>query len=128
MFVSLRVFQFCLSGAFPGNIPTIQVFKPTLLKTFLALYEIPIFSETFISTTEIWFFHERCSSSKIPRNFIEVFRWMTFPLMANIRSFKGMLSFWRNLWKNVHFVFPLFNDILLALNQRLSYSVLDSYY
>ena len=42
---------------------------------------------------------------------------MTFPLIASIGSFKGMLSFWRNLQKNVYFVFPSFNDSLLALNQ-----------
>ena len=65
----------------------------------------------------MWFFHERFSSSKIPRNFIEVILSMTYPLIANIGSFKGMLSFWRNFWKNVYFVFASFNDSLLALNQ-----------
>ena len=71
----------------------IKVFKPSLLKLFLALCQIPIFFETLFSTTEMWFFHERCSSRKIPKNFIEVVRSMTFPLVANIGSFKGVLSF-----------------------------------
>ena len=55
--------------------------------------------------------------SKIPRNSIEVVRLMTFLLTANIGSFKGMLSFWQNAWRNVYFVFPSLNDSLLALNQ-----------
>ena len=55
--------------------------------------KIPIFCETLCSTNEMWFFHERCSSSKIPRKFIEVIRSMTFPLIADIGNFKGMLSF-----------------------------------
>ena len=87
------------------------------MKIFLALCETPIFFETLFSTTEIWFFHERCSSSKIPRNFIEVVCSMTFPLIANVGSFKGMSSFRPNLWQNVYFVFPFFNDSLLAVNQ-----------
>ena len=94
-----------------------KVFKQRLLKIFLAFCKSPTFFETLFSTTEMSFFYERCSLSKIPRNSIEVVRSMTFPLIANIGSFKRMLSFWRNLWKNVYFVFPLFNVSLLALNQ-----------
>ena len=52
---------------------------------------------------------------KISRNFIEVVRWVTFPLIANIGRFKGMLSFWRIYGKKVYFVFPSFNDSLLSL-------------
>ena len=62
---------------------------------FLALCKIPIFFATLFSTTEMWFFHERCSLSKIPRNFIEVVRSMTFPTLND--------------------VFPSLNDSLLAL-------------
>ena len=94
-----------------------KVFKQRLLKIFLAFCKIPIFFKTLFSTTEMSFFYERCSLSKIPRNFIEVVRSMTFPLIANIGSFKRMLSFWRNLRKNVYFAFPSFNVSLLALNQ-----------
>ena len=76
-----------------------------------------IFFETLFSTTEMWLCYERCSSSKIPRNFIEVVHLMIFLLIVNIGSFKRILSFWRDLWKNVYFVFSSFNASLLALNQ-----------
>ena len=70
-----------------------KVFKQRLLKIFLAFCKSPIFFETLFSTTEISFFYERCSLSKIPRNFIEVVRSMTFPLIADIGNFKGMFCF-----------------------------------
>ena len=55
----------------------------------------------------MWVFHERCLSSKITRNFTEVVRSMTFPLSANIGSFKGMLSFLTKIMENCVFCFSI---------------------
>ena len=83
----------------------------------MALCKIQTFSKNLFSTTKEYFFHERCSSNKIPRNLTEDIYLISFQLIANKRSLKVMLSFWRNLWKKGHFIFTSFNYCLLAFNQ-----------
>ena len=114
------LFEWCFPRQYSHNLSNyvrrknIEFLNPPYWKIYIS--KIPIFFETLFSTTEMWFFYERCSSSKTPIIILEV-RSITFPLIANIGSFKGMLPFWRNLWKGIYFVFPSFNNSLLALNQ-----------
>ena len=68
----------------------------------------------------MWFFHESCSSRKIPRNFIEVVHWMTFPLIANIGSFKGCSRHLQDvLQRCLQDVFKTYHQVKLFLLTRL---------
>ena len=59
----------------------------------------------------MWFIHERCSSREIPRNFIEVVRSMTFPLIPDIGSLKECCLF-DEIYEKMCFVFTSFNNSL----------------
>ena len=66
-------------------------------------------------------FHSTRSSSIIPRNAIELTRFISSPTINNDRSFHGMFSFRRALWKSAHLVLSLLSESLLELNHAKTF-------
>ena len=57
----------------------------------------------------------RYLSINTPKYLIEVIHFISVSFINSDRSFKGILSFSRTLWKNVCLVLSLFRDSLFAL-------------
>ena len=93
------LFELCFPRQYSHNLSNYVRRKNIefLNHSYWKYFWLPVVFETLFLTIEMWFFHERCSSNKIPRNFIEVVRSMTFPLIANIGSFKCCISFFLHL-------------------------------
>ena len=104
-FVNIRKFRFF--HCFPCMLCSINSLSSFRCEFFSVMFDW-CFPRQYLFLTEMWFFHERCSSIKIPRNFIEVARSITFPLIANIENLKGILSFRQKLWEKILLHFPCY--------------------
>ena len=85
----------------------------------MALYISPIFLATLFSVNFKCSFHNKFSSNRMPRNFIDDCLFITWLLIKSFGNTSGKSSLLLALWKIENFVFLTFKESLFEINHSL---------